>query len=87
MLAMFLSGIATSAVSVNKFLTAEDSLSRHKLIIHDTMQVRYHYTDALKKFIIERDTAAAMALFNESLMLDSTYAPALYQKAAIYHRK
>ena len=82
-LVMFLSGIATSAVSVNKFLFEEDSLSRHKLIIHDTMQARYHYTDALKKILIERDTSAAVALFDESLMLDSTYAPALYQKAAI----
>ncbi len=82
-LAMFLSGIATSAVSVNKFRIEQDSVARYRLIVHDTMQVRYHYTDALKKFLIEQDTSATVVLLDKSLALDSTYAPALYQKASI----
>lgn len=80
---MFLSGIATPTMSIAKSYGEQDSVSQHKLVIHDTMQARYRYTDALKKFLIERDTAAAITLLDKSLAVDSMYAPAFYQKASI----
>lgn len=66
-------------------ITKEDTTTtpRPKLEIHDSLRTTYKYTEGLKRLTIERDTAAALNLFNEALALDSTYAPALFQLAQI----
>lgn len=56
---------------------------RPKLEIHDTLRTTYKYTEGLKRLNIERDTAAAIRLFEEAVELDSAYAPALFQLAQV----
>lgn len=59
----------------------QDDKKRPQLVIPDSLQAAYKYTDALKQATIHKDTAAARRLYAEVLEIDSTYAPALYQLA------
>ncbi len=89
MVVMFLSGIASEAVSVVKVSAenstqASDTTAKYRLTIPDSLRTTYKYTEAVKRLTIERDTASALQLFDEVLADDSTYAPALFQVASIY---
>lgn len=81
---MFLSGIASPVVSVEKAYRESDTTAKYRLTIHDTLRKTYKYTEAVKLLTIERDTASAVKLFDEVLAEDSTYAPALFYLASIY---
>lgn len=49
----------------------------------DSLRPTEHYTDGLKKLLIEGDTLAARTLFRQAITLDSTYAPAWFHLSSI----
>ena len=92
MVVMFLSGIASPAVSVAMAeaegrAQASDTTAKYRLTIPDSLRTTYKYTEGVKRLTIDKDTVAALRLFDEVLAGDSTYAPALFQVASIYQSK
>lgn len=92
MVVMFLSGIASPAVSVAKAeaeggAQKSDTTAKYRLTIPDSLRTTYKYTEAVKRLTIDKDTVAALRLFDEVLADDSTYAPALFQVASIYQSR
>ena len=67
--------------------TKQDSLQEKKprpeLIIPDSLKALYRYTEGLKKYTIYNDTTSALKLYDEALAIDSTLAPAHYEKASL----
>ena len=61
---------------------AEDG--RPKLVIPDSLQALYKFTDGLKRAIVYGDSVESRELYEEALNEDSLFAPALYELASQY---
>lgn len=94
--ALMLGGFAQARVFVPKSHNTappqQDTVGSHhyidslqpSLVIQDSLRATYKYTDGLRKMTIHGDSTAAERLFLETLEIDSTYAPAMYQLASHY---
>ena len=57
---------------------------RPKLVIPDSLQALYKFTDGLKRAIVYGDSVESRELYEEALDEDSLFAPALYELASQY---
>ena len=72
--------------SVAKQRYVPDTLRRIKLVVPDSLQALYRYTDGVRAQAIKGDTAEAIRLYREALKFDPNYAPALYRLAVQMQR-
>ena len=72
--------------SVAKQRYVPDTLRRIKLVVPDSLQALYRYTDGVRAQAIKGDTAEAIRLYREALTFDPNYAPALYRLAVQMQR-
>ena len=63
--------------------TLQERKPKPQLIIPDSLKALYRYTEGLKKYTIYIDTPSALKLYDEALAIDSTLAPAHYEKASL----
>lgn len=76
----FAATLLALALFVTAFAVAQSEEERPRWA--DSLQSTHLYTEGIKRFLIEGDTAAAKHLFRKAVEVDSLYAPAYYQLAA-----
>lgn len=59
-------------------VVASTAMAQERTTLPDSTSIGYRHIDAVKEFTIRRDTAKARHIWQEIVVKDSTYSPALY---------
>ncbi len=59
-------------------VVASTTMAQERTTLPDSTSIGYRHIDAVKEFTIRRDTAKARHIWQEIVVKDSTYSPALY---------